>query len=231
MPGRTIWSSEDVDRKLQQPADFDFVDTPMVEVMDQIRDGQGFNVLLDESARATLDEDTLVTFNIKNVRLATALRLLLSKHNATYIVQDGILRLISLDVAGDPEFHRRKLFDCRQLLRIIAEQDAGAGNDSSHATTEAGSGKGSEAAQNSRSPQQPVTANQEQFRRFPAEYVLMNVIKTTIDPDSWDSTNGDGTLNFVGGFMVVRQTEESLDNIGDFIGELEKRLDQASSTR
>lgn len=276
-PMRPIMSSEDVDRKLQQPADFDFVDTPLVEIMQMIRDMHGFNVLLDDSALVDLDENSLITFKIRDARLSTALRLILNKHNTTYVVQDGILLLISLDVSGDPEFFRRKIFDCRELLVSIrkaerdrigtpigfkppvnrigsngrgggvfnlvpslssssstespadglaysaARQGEGRSMRPDHATAESMPSE-STPAEGAEELSQLSSADQLIIQRVTAESILIDLVKTSVDPESWDTTNGDGTLTIVGGFMVVTQTQATLDEIANLIGELETRM-------
>ena len=44
-----------------------------------------------------------MTVNIRGVRLKNGLRLMLKPFNATYIVRDEVLRIISIDNINDPE--------------------------------------------------------------------------------------------------------------------------------
>ena len=119
-----IQTSANLDRILQSPFSGDYDEVEFIDVMDELRENYGINVLLDQSAEDdSLTEDESITFRIKNTKLSTALRLMLRRKNATYVNQEGILRIISLDVASDPEFFRRQIFDCRALLEKIAATD------------------------------------------------------------------------------------------------------------
>ena len=119
-----VMTSVDIDQILNKPVDFDYDEVPFADVMEDLQSDFRFNTHLDVSAKDdSLAEDTSVQFRIKNARMATALRLMLAEFNATYMIDDGIMRIISLDVAVDPEFHRRKVFDCDKLLEKIDSTD------------------------------------------------------------------------------------------------------------
>ena len=123
-----ICTTEEIEQKLKRPAAMEYDEMAFVEVMDELRDHNGINVILDQSARDdSLTEDELITFKIRDTSLATALRLMLSQYNATYVIDDGVLRVISMDVASDPDYFRRKIFDCRELLAKIARADSRVG--------------------------------------------------------------------------------------------------------
>ena len=117
-------TAEDIDKILQQVCSFEFEEVPFADVMDDLVGRYKINVVLDQTANDdSLTEDELVTFQTRNMKLSNALRLMLLSKNATYIVNDGFLRIISLDSADDPEFFRRKIFDCRNLLDKISQTD------------------------------------------------------------------------------------------------------------
>ncbi|MEM9413205.1 MAG: hypothetical protein AAGA30_19000, partial [Planctomycetota bacterium] len=56
---------------------------------------------------------------------------------------------------------------------------------------------------------------------------LINLIRTTIDPDNWDDTNGDGTIQaFVPNLsLIVSQTQEVQDQIQDLLQQLRELND------
>lgn len=208
------------------------------------------NLILDQTASDdSLTVDELITIRVKNVSLSTALRLMLASKNATYIITDGILRIISLDSASDPLFFSRKIFDCRNLLQKIAATDARVGKTIQLATGRpgglgAGGGIGprvggggvfriGSTCQMQQQPaktqilQAPAAEGSEKnlvMITVTAESILENLIKMTIDRDGWDDTNGDGTLMTVSGFMVANQTQHTLDEIESFLNEFESRL-------
>ena len=274
-----MMTSEDVDDILNKAVSFQYDEIPFADFMGDLQARYRFNTHLDMSAQDdSLTEDTLVTFNINNVRMSTALRLLLIDHNATYVIDDGVMRFISLDVADDPEFHRRRVFDCRKLLAAIDEVDPRIGQPMLSAPSVGGGGfggggggfgggggaksggggggvfnLGTQAADGSGSfgTQETTTqasndnlqgllggavsdevmqkllggaAKDDNRPRYGASYLLMNVIKNTVVADSWVDTNGDGTLEMIGGLMVVNQTEAGLDQIETLLNELEKGM-------
>lgn len=93
------------ERILNEPFDAEYDETPFYEVMDELQDNYKINVVLDWSAkRDSLTEDDPITFKATDIRLKNALRLMLKEKNSTFMVRDGTLQIISLDVASDPEY-------------------------------------------------------------------------------------------------------------------------------
>ena len=268
---KRIMTSEDVDAILNEAVSFQYDEVPFADFMDDLRGKYNFNIVLDTSAiDDSLTEDTLMTYSIDNVRMATALRLLLKAHNATYVIDDGVLLFISLDVASDPEFHRRRVFDCRKLLTAIDEVDPRIGKPMLPAPAARGGGFGgggggggfggggkgvsgggggvfnfdpqasgggngagpSGPQDNASSPAEGLVQNllgnlgnsDDTTPRIGASYLLSNLIINTVVADEWAETNGDGTLEMIGGLMVVNQTEDGLDQIERLLDELERRM-------
>ena len=115
---------------LNTKADFAHDDIPFIEIMDQLRDEYGINVALDQSAEDdSLNEDSSITFNAKDIRLKNALRLMLGDNNATFVVKDEVLLIISKDVASDPEFFVRNVYNVGDLVapRIPIQGGGGIG--------------------------------------------------------------------------------------------------------
>ncbi len=107
--------------KLSNRIDLVYQDTPLSEVMKDLRDQFDINILLDQSARDdALSDDEPITFTCKNIRAHKGIRLMLLNHNGTFVLDEGILRIISMDVASDSEYFARRIFDVRQLLKQIA---------------------------------------------------------------------------------------------------------------
>ena len=286
----------DLHEILQTKVSFEYEEVPFLDVAEQLRDDFGINVVIDATAQDdSLTEDTIVNCKLKNVRLATALKLLLSSNNATYLVDDGILKIISMDVASDPVFFRTRIFDCRQLLQAIAATDnrigkskviqilplsAGGGGFSGGGSGGFGGGGfgggaggaggaggglfrvgpqlggggfaggasrfgfGIESAlmstgqvnevvgmqdvkgcsgSDSKTPQTAETRNV-MIQTATAEGMLIPLIKTMVDADSWSETNGDGALMIISGQMVVSQSEAVLDEIGALLEQLENSI-------
>ena len=289
-----IKSTRDVEQLMQIAVNWDYDEVPFIDLMESIREVHGINVILDHSAEDdALNLDSVVSVQLKNARLATALQTLLSKNNATYVIQDGLLKIISQDVASDPDYFRRKIFDCRQLLQKIrntdsrigkpvvvrilpVQNDGGSGGSGGFGgggggggvfsvlpnlpqqpfvTGGIGPGRGgfgqaniesmilragqvdqvvrvnqSEAPPADSASQQELSAANTQtaiIQTPTAEQMLLDIIQAMVAAESWESTNGDGSLMIVSGLLIVSQSEGVLDDIGMFLQDLENSLSPA----
>lgn len=102
-----------IDETLSKPVEWNFSEAPFREVRHALADQLGVNVLLDQSAEDDcLVDDELVTFQATCLPGRDALKLMLKRYNATYVVQRGVLNIISMDAATSPEYCRRKIFNC-----------------------------------------------------------------------------------------------------------------------
>lgn len=99
---------------------FHFVDVPLSEVAEFIRETMNAEVQLDEAAlnEIGLSPDTLVTAKIKGVRLDSALSLVLAPLDLTYVVSDEVILITSKEMA-------ETIVDARVYpVDLILEQDA-----------------------------------------------------------------------------------------------------------
>jgi hypothetical protein len=81
-----------------------FQETPLRDVISQLRDKFGIEIVPDTKAfeDAGLDLDsTVVTQNVANVSLRSALRLILGTVDLTYLVKDEVLRITTRDRAAE----------------------------------------------------------------------------------------------------------------------------------
>ena len=264
-------SASELDKKiresLHQQWSPDYAQTSFIEVMDEVAEEFNFNVVLDDSAREdSLTEDTQVSFKVANIPMRNGMRLLLKKYNASYVVKDGVMRIISLDVASDPVNFVREIISCRELLHLIATnekhrvgapisvtriENAGRGGGFGGGGFGGGGLRGGgvfsilsaddddqlntkvkQLAEDQEKAEVPGTAevksetvpNYYVVRTLAAEEILISLIKMTIDPDNWDDTNGDGTIGYVGGCLVVSQIQEVVDDLHVFLDELTEKL-------
>ena len=105
---------------LKKTVDFDFDEQPFAEVEEHLEALTGLNFLLHMSAMDDqLSEDEPITFNLKGIPLNKGLRLLLERNNATYVIDEGVVVIISLDDAQSSEWLRLKMFDCRDLIKVL----------------------------------------------------------------------------------------------------------------
>ena len=247
---------------LKQDISMDFEEEPFSNVLEWMREHGKVNVILDQTANDDLAPDTLVTIRISELRVENALRLMLREHNATIVPRDGVLRIISLDVASDPEFFVRRIYDVRDLLdkinetnslqstaanikdtrkEILAEQElislllkAFDSDDPKQMQ------KMLEASDSSVVPSEQTAPIQEQKMKlraliarkrarvsqlsrttnFSAHQELIDVIKTSIAPDDWDDTNGDGTCQVLAGLLIVHQSQDVQSGIESLLNDV-----------
>ena len=108
------------EQALRQNVDLDYDETPYAEVQEDLQARTGLNFILSSSAQDDwLTSDKPITVNLKDVPLNKALDLMLETNNATYVIDDGIIIVISRDDALDPRWLRTKMYDCRDLVAVL----------------------------------------------------------------------------------------------------------------
>ena len=82
---------------LDQNTDVNFIEVPLSDVIDYLKEFHGIEIQLDSRALddASIPRDTPITKSIKGVTLRSALNLLLDDLDLTYVVQNGVLKITS----------------------------------------------------------------------------------------------------------------------------------------
>ena len=82
---------------LEEPTELDFEDTPLKDVVDYLKTRHAIEIQLDEKALtdAGVGSDTPVTRNIKGITLRSALKLVLSELDLTYLIRNEVLMITS----------------------------------------------------------------------------------------------------------------------------------------
>lgn len=106
--------------QLRKPLDIDFEEVQLLDVMERISEQLEINVVLDHSAREEgLAEDQSITIRVKGIPANQVLKLMLGEHGATYVVDSGVLRIISSNVANDSNYFSRRIMDVSEVLALI----------------------------------------------------------------------------------------------------------------
>ena len=234
---QTTRRNAEIRERLKGNVSMNFEETAFTEVMDFVAAEAEVNLVLSSTARDdSLSEDESITFSAVNLPLANCLRLMLVEHNATYIVKDGVVTVISLDVANDPVFHTRRIHDVSELLATINQLEShrigeftvGAprpgknlsrGGGGLFRIPQQGGGVGGKGAGALDVADEPGGIPKPVYR-VTAEDLLVDTIKETVHADSWYDTNGDGTINVLGGLMIVNQTESANDEIAELLQDI-----------
>ena len=108
------------EQALKKIVSLKFEKTPFSKVEQKLETLSGLNFVLHHSASDDdLAHDDEISFELVDTPLDKALSLLLETKNATYVIDDGIVILISLDEANDDEWLRLKMYDCRDLVKVL----------------------------------------------------------------------------------------------------------------
>ena len=90
-----------INEALDKRATFDFVEMPLLDVAEFLKDQLGNEIEVQLDNRALEDagagSDTQVNLKAKNVPIRTALRLLLGELDLTYLIQDEVLLITTVD--------------------------------------------------------------------------------------------------------------------------------------
>ena len=110
-------AEEKVLSALDKPANFNWDETPWSEVQDELQAEYDINIVLTASASDdSLQEDVTFTSSLSGISLKNALRIELGKHNATFVVKDEALQIISLDEKDDEKWFATNVYNVADLV-------------------------------------------------------------------------------------------------------------------
>ena len=177
----------------------EYVEVPFIDVKRELEDKYGFNLVLGVSAiDDSLTEEELVTVRFRGIKLSNALRLMLRDFNATYVVKDGIIRIISIDNLMDPDFFSRRMIKVKSVLDLIRQND---------------------------SRVNPNNPKPEGKTKLSPESILIATITKIVQPHQWASSGqGEATLEIIGGVLVMSGPESLMDDVTGFVQDLEAEL-------
>jgi hypothetical protein len=94
-------SEEKILSALRDKTEIEFLETPLAEVVDYLKDFHGIEIQLDRRALEDvgIGEDTPVTRNLKGISLRSALRLILRDLELTYVLENEVLLITTPEVA------------------------------------------------------------------------------------------------------------------------------------
>lgn len=212
---------------LDQPTEFSFHERPLGEVIDYFKHKHDLQILFDRKA---LDDegvgmDAPVTQTLKNIRLRSALRLILKQLDLTYIASDGFL-LITTDTEAENKLSL-KVYPVQDLVALEGgfrpAPIASAGTDDSP----------------SRSDMLPrpsfpgiggfgLASRQGGLDDAGVYFELIELITTTIEPTGWDEVGGPGAIsaNPHTRSIAVSQTDAVHEQIAALLADLRRVRDR-----
>jgi hypothetical protein len=192
----TATSVERIEQKLDEPISVSFKDTPLHQVIDDLRELAGVNIIADRSALqdADISLDMPLTLAVDKISLKSVLNLLLDQAKLTCHIKDEVLQITTREKA-------------RGRLRTVTFPVADLVTPDTAMSRIIASGF---------SPYEPTPPG------LTVEEALMTLIQKTIATDSWREWGGRGAIQFfpLGQALVVSQTEEIQEDIAALLASL-----------
>jgi len=90
-----------IDDALKSPTQLEFIETPLQDVIDYLKDFHDIEIQIDKKALddVGIGSDTPITKNLKGISLRSALRLTLRELDLTYVIQDEVLLITTPEQA------------------------------------------------------------------------------------------------------------------------------------
>ena len=111
---------------LLEPTELMFNQVPLKDVIDYIHEHHHINIMFDlaalKSATPPIDpSQALVTFEIKDISLKSALNLMLSNWNLTYVIRDEVLLITTEEAAS--RMLATRVYNVRDLIGVNNEEE------------------------------------------------------------------------------------------------------------
>lgn len=179
---------------LNKPTRLDFVDTPLKDVITFLSEAHSIPISINRKAleEAGVDVEMPVSHQIRDLRLATALQLLLRPLGLTYDTTDELMEITTPeDLLARPHI---RLYDCRDLLALGPDGKLAGPNGA------AGVGLPVVPADYSRAPVGESAIDG-----------LAETITRAVDPQSWRDAGGEGTgtIDNFKGMLIISQTSRA----------------------
>ncbi len=237
-PSARSMSNMQIRETLNDSIDLAYDETPFGDIRRQLSQDLQLNIVVDSGLEGVLDSDSLISSNLKGVRISDGLRMILKNHDATYAIKGGVLLVISIDDESEPHYLARHMVDVREMLRIIKLSEAdrigkplasirtgggggfiGGGQGGGGVFCIAPQGVLMDEASD-KTPTQIVI----QKEVMTAEHLLVETITRVVSPDAWADSGGNCDLTCIGGVLVVLSHESLAEEVQDFVTDLEYQM-------
>jgi type II secretory pathway component GspD/PulD (secretin)/tetratricopeptide (TPR) repeat protein len=243
---------QQIERRLLTPINLNFSQTSLRQVLDDLRDMTGINIVPDQVA---LDESGVslerpVTMKLEGITLKSALNLILRQVRLTYVVKDEVLQVTT-------ENHARgklvtKIYSVPDLVLPIQDSTMPVGLPMSPRGGESNLhingvqpylglqslANGQPVSSNAAAPGLPgaasMTSQPQVSKQSPKQTIedaLISLIKNTVSPMSWNDMGGPGTIEYypIGLALAITQTPDIQEQIAELLAALRRLQDQEVS--
>ncbi|MFM7112844.1 MAG: type II secretion system protein GspD, partial [Planctomycetota bacterium] len=250
-PQRKSAAEREIENKLNTPVNLSFKDQPLREVLEDIRALYQINIVPDVAALEAegISLDRPVTLKVEQISLKSYLNLLLRNVHLTWVIKDEVLQITTESQA------RGKLatvtYQVTDLVLPVENHVGHAGPNSFNPLLTSGKEQGMKASgqptpigtplglnggtpvgssTGSSSGQATVGDGGKWNKRTgtTTEEALIRIITSTIEPQSWSSVGGAGTIEYhpLTMSLVVNQTPNIQEQVADLLNNLRRLLDQ-----
>jgi type II secretory pathway component GspD/PulD (secretin) len=247
---------KEIERRLIMPLSLDFKNTPLRQVVDDLRTWTGINIVLDRRAleEESISVDQTVDMKLEGVSLKSALTNVLHQVHLTYVIEDEVLKITT-------EAHAKgrmvlKTYQVADLVIPIEDHNAptaaafaemlGVNQQGTENRSMSTSGSTPFTGQHSLQGGQQISGslNNQQAATSPPpagsgaqapkktmEEVLIKLITNTIKPESWDASGGPGTIDYfpLGMALTINQTPDIQEQVQELLHALRRLQDQEVS--
>ncbi len=244
----------EIERRLSQPVNLEFRDIPLYRAVDDLRELTGVNIIIDRAAleEADIKLDRPLTEKLDGVAMKSALNILLAQLHLTYVIRDEVLQITTPKHAQGKLVQRtfpvadliipvdnHVLPGNSNLLTALGQPNADTGHTSatirdprgglrdgvdvtSMANTVSGGSSNSPSA-----PGNPVANTRQPGQLRTMEDLLIKLITSTIQPNSWSEVGGPGTIEYfpLGMALVINQVPDVQEQVQDLLDALRKLQD------
>ncbi len=253
-PRRTTAADREIESRLNTPVNINFKDITLREALEDLRKYYNINIVPDVAA---LEEEGVslerpVTLMLEQVSLKSALNLMLRSAHLTYVIKDEVLLITTESQArGKLQTVTYQVTDLITPLENFGSLKAGQPLTNRGATRQTmaggnnpgisggnptpiqapyslsgGTGVGSPSGGGLQGDSPNVTVSKRGGQT--TEDTLIKLITATINPQSWNTVGGPGSIEFfpLTNSLVINQTPDIQEQVQDLLNNLRRLLDQ-----
>jgi hypothetical protein len=224
----TAAAEKRIAKALSQPTEFEFIETPLQDIVDTLDDVYKIRIEIDQRAldECGIPSDSLISKNLRGLSLASALKFMLRELDLTYVVRDEVVLITTGEEAETMLVTRIYPLNGLAVGRREPLRDGVKDRWKRWASSQESDDA---AARGLGSPSQSAAPDHGLFT-YPD---LIKTITALIAPGSWSDVGGPGDLSVVSvgtlEALVVMQTREVHEEIAGLLGRPEFRRPAPSS--
>ncbi len=251
--GRKTDAARRIEAQLEKPVNLNFNNTPLRQVVDDLRAMYGLNIMPELSAleRENISLERPITIQVEQISLKSALNILLRQVNLTWVIRDDVLTITTEGEARGKLV--QKTYQVTDLVipvenftqpgtlfdgKVQPTWQSGASPLVGAASLTQGQAIGN--ASPSASSSQPQTGSFASAANPNSPTVtmkgasptmqeqLIKLITSSIAPKSWSDMGGPGTIDYFPLTMslVINQTQDIQEQVADLLAALRRLQDQ-----